>query len=149
MLATKGETFTGKSVAISGSGNVAQYACEKVIELGGKPMTMSDSSGFIHDADGIDAEKLAWIMDLKNNRRGRISEYADHIASASYAASQPEPSVNGLWSVKVDVALPCATQNEINGDEAQSLVDNGVMVVGEGANMPCTPEAIECFQAME
>ncbi|PXY73660.1 MAG: NADP-specific glutamate dehydrogenase, partial [Methanobacteriota archaeon] len=146
MLATKGETFAGKSVAISGSGNVAQYACEKVIELGGKPVTMSDSSGFIHDADGIDAEKLAWIMDLKNNRRGRISEYADHFASASYAAAQPEPSVNGLWSVKVDVALPCATQNEINGDEAQSLVDNGVMVVGEGANMPCTPEAIECFQ---
>ena len=146
MLATKGETFAGKTVAISGSGNVAQFACEKVIELGGKPVTMSDSGGFIHDGDGIDSEKLAWIMDLKNKRRGRISEYADHFDGATYTAAQPEPSVNGLWSVPVDVALPCATQNEINGDEAKSLVDNGVLVVGEGANMPCTPEAIECFQ---
>ncbi len=147
MLATKGEDFAGKTVAISGSGNVAQYACEKVLDLGGKPLTMSDSSGFIHDPAGIDREKLTWIMDLKNNRRGRISEYADNFDGAIYTAAQPEPSVNGLWSVKVDVALPCATQNELNGAEAQALVANGVQAVGEGANMPCTPEAVECFQS--
>ena len=147
MLGTKGDSLEGKTVAISGSGNVAQFACEKVIELGGKPVTMSDSSGFIHDPAGIDREKLAWVMDLKNNRRGRISEYAENFDGATYTVSEPEPAVNGLWSVPVDVALPCATQNEINGSEAQSLVDNGVQAVGEGANMPCTPEAVACFQS--
>lgn len=146
MLATKGESFEGKTVAISGSGNVAQYACEKVLDLGGKPVTISDSGGFIHDPEGIDREKLAWIMDLKNNRRGRISEYVNTYPNATYTAAQPEPSVNGLWSVPVNVALPCATQNEINGAEAQALVDNNVMALGEGANMPCTPEAIEVLQ---
>ena len=146
MLAAQGKSFEGATVSISGSGNVAQFACEKVLDLGGKPVTMSDSSGFIHDTDGIDRAKLAWIMDLKNNRRGRISEYAAEFSSATFTASAPEPSSNGLWGVNVDVALPCATQNEINGAEAQILVDNKVMAVAEGANMPCTPEAVEVFQ---
>ena len=146
MLAAQGKSFEGATVSISGSGNVAQFACEKVLDLGGKPVTMSDSSGFIHDTDGIDRAKLAWIMDLKNNRRGRISEYAAEFSSATFTASAPEPSSNGLWGVNVDVALPCATQNEINGSEAQMLVDNKVMAVAEGANMPCTPEAVEVFQ---
>ena len=147
MLATKGKSFEGATVAISGSGNVAQFACEKVLDLGGKPVTMSDSSGFIHDPAGIDREKLAWIMDLKNNRRGRMSEYADQFDGVEYTASKPEPNLNGLWGTNVDIALPCATQNEINGKEAQMLVDNEVIAVAEGANMPCTPEAVECFQA--
>ena len=146
MLAAQGKSFDGATVSISGSGNVAQFACEKVLDLGGKPVTMSDSSGFIHDPEGIDRAKLAWIMDLKNNRRGRISEYAAEYSSATFTASAPEPSSNGLWGVNVDVALPCATQNEINGTEAQMLVDNKVMAVAEGANMPCTPEAVEVFQ---
>ena len=147
MLATKGKSFEGATVAISGSGNVAQFACEKVLDLGGKPVTMSDSSGFIHDPAGIDREKLAWIMDLKNNRRGRIKEYADHFDGVEFTVSKPEPNLNGLWDTNVDIALPCATQNEINGEEAQMLVDNEVIAVVEGANMPCTPEAVECFQA--
>ena len=146
MLAAQGESFEGKLVSISGSGNVAQFACEKVLDLGGKPITMSDSSGFIHDPAGIDREKLAWIMDLKNNRRGRISEYAAHFDGVTFTASAPEPTPNGLWGINVDVALPCATQNELNGPEAQMLVDNNVMAVAEGANMPCTPEAVEVFQ---
>ena len=146
MLAAQGQSFDGKLVSISGSGNVAQFACEKVLDLGGKPVTMSDSSGFIHDPAGIDREKLAWIMDLKNNRRGRISEYAAHFDGVTFTASAPEPTPNGLWGVNVDVALPCATQNELNGAEAQMLVDNNVMAVAEGANMPCTPEAVEVFQ---
>jgi len=146
MLAAQGKSFEGATVSISGSGNVAQFACEKVLDLGGKPVTMSDSSGFIHDPEGIDRAKLAWIMDLKNNRRGRISEYATEYSSATFTPSAPEPSSNGLWGVNVDVALPCATQNEVNGAEAQMLVDNSVMAVAEGANMPCTPEAVEVFQ---
>jgi len=146
MLATKGKSFDGALVSISGSGNVAQFACEKVLDLGGKPVTFSDSSGFIHDPDGIDREKLAWVKDLKNNRRGRISEYVKQYPSATFTASEPEPSLNGLWGVNVDVALPCATQNELNGEEAKMLVANNVIAVGEGANMPCTPEAVEVFQ---
>jgi glutamate dehydrogenase (NADP+) len=146
MLATKGKSFEGAVVSISGSGNVAQFACEKVLDLGVKPVTFSDSSGFIHDPDGIDREKLAWVMDLKNNRRGRISEYVKQYPSATFTASAPEPSLNGLWGVDVDVALPCATQNELNGEEAKMLVANKVIAVGEGANMPCTPEAVEVFQ---
>jgi glutamate dehydrogenase (NADP+) len=139
MLATKGDGFDGKTVAISGSGNVAQYAAEKVNQLGGKVVTLSDSKGFIHDPDGIDAEKLAWVMDLKNNRRGRISEYADHFASAEfYEGKRP-------WGVTCDVALPCATQNELDGADAATLIGNGCVCVAEGANMPCTPEAIEAF----
>ena len=146
MLATKDKSFEGATVAISGSGNVAQFACEKVLDLGGKPVTMSDSSGWIHDPAGIDREKLAWIMDLKNNQRGRISEYADHFEGVTFTKSQPDPSVNGLWAVPVDVALPCATQNELNAEEAQALVDGGCTAVAEGANMPCTPGAVEIFQ---
>jgi glutamate dehydrogenase (NADP+) len=139
MLNTKGDGFNGKTVVISGSGNVAQFATEKVIQLGGKVVTLSDSKGFIHDPDGIDADKLAWVMDLKNNRRGRISEYADNFASAKfYEGKRP-------WGVTCDVALPCATQNELDGNEAVTLIGNGCVCVAEGANMPCTPESIEAF----
>jgi len=141
MLATKGDSFAGKTVVISGSGNVAQYAAQKATELGGKVVTMSDSKGFIHDPAGIDADKLAWIMDLKNVRRGRISEYAAQFEGATFTeGSRP-------WGIKADVALPCATQNELNGDEANTLLANGVICVAEGANMPSTPEAIEAFHA--
>ena len=146
MLSTKGKSFDGITVSISGSGNVAQFACEKVLDLGGIPVTMSDSSGFIHDSEGINREKLAWIMDLKNNRRGRISEYVAEFSSATFTASAPEPSTNEIWGVNVDVALPCATQNEINVAEAKMLIDNNVVAVVEGANMPCTPKAVELFQ---
>ncbi len=139
MLATKGDSFQGKTVAISGSGNVAQYACEKVTELGGKVLTMSDSKGFIFDEDGINADKLAWIMDLKNNRRGRIKEYANEFSSATYTeGARP-------WGTICDVALPCATQNELDASEATTLLNNGCMCVVEGANMPSTPDAIEKF----
>jgi glutamate dehydrogenase (NADP+) len=138
MLKTKGDSFEGKVVTISGSGNVAQYACEKVTELGGKVVTLSDSSGYIYDANGIDAEKLAFVMELKNVKRGRIKEYADKYGCEFHAGQRP-------WSVKCDVALPCATQNELNKEEAQALVNNGVICVSEGANMPTTPEAVELF----
>ncbi len=141
MLNTKSEGFKGKTVVISGSGNVAQFACEKATQLGGKVVTMSDSKGYIHDKNGIDAEKLAWIMDLKNVKRGRIREYAQHFDGVTYHEGETP------WHVKCDVAMPCATQNELNADDAQALVNNGVMAVAEGANMPCTPEAIEKFHA--
>ena len=141
MLATKGESFNGKIVAVSGSGNVAQYACEKATQLGAKVVTMSDSEGYIYDADGIDAGKLAWVMDLKNVRRGRISEYAQQYPNAQFIAGKRP------WEVKAQIALPCATQNELNGEEAKALIANGVMCVAEGANMPSTPEAIAAFQA--
>ena len=144
MLSTKDKSFQGARVAISGSGNVAQFAAEKVLDLGGKPVTFSDSSGFIYDSEGIDRQKLAYVMDLKNNRRGRIKEYAQEYG-CEYTETEPEPNLNGLWGVEVDIALPCATQNEMNGEEARMLVDNGCVAVAEGANMPCTPEAIECF----
>ena len=146
MLATKGKSFEGAVVSISGSGNVAQYACEKVLDLGGKPVTMSDSSGWIHVPGGIDREMLAFIMDLKNNKRGRIHEVADAYDNVTFTASAAEPAINGLWAVDVDIALPCATQNELNGEEAAALVSNNVIAVAEGANMPCTPEAVEAFQ---
>ena len=145
MLSAKGKSFDGATVAISGSGNVAQFACEKVLDLGGKPVTMSDSGGYIHDPTGIDRDKLSWIMDLKNKSRGRIKEYAERFDGVEYTESEPEPNLNKLWGTKVDVALPCATQNEINGDEAKMLVDGGAIAVAEGANMPCTPEAVEVF----
>ena len=145
MLSTKGKSFEGARVAISGSGNVAQFACEKVLDLGGKTVTMSDSGGYIYDESGIDREKLAWIMDLKNNKRGRIKEYAEHFDGVEYTESKPEPNHNQLWATEVDVALPCATQNEVNESEARMLVEGGVLAVAEGANMPCTPEAIEVF----
>jgi glutamate dehydrogenase (NADP+) len=141
MLATKGESFNGKIVAVSGSGNVAQYACEKATELGATVVTLSDSEGYIYDAEGIDAGKLAWVMDLKNVRRGRISEYTKQYPNAQFVAGKRP------WEVKAHIALPCATQNELNGEEAQVLIANGVMCVAEGANMPSTPEAIAAFQA--
>lgn len=139
MLKTKGETFEGKKVAISGSGNVAQYAAEKATQLGAKVVTMSDSGGYIYDKDGIDADKLAVIMEIKNEKRGRISEYLETYSTAEYHQGERP------WSIKVEVALPCATQNELNEQEAQTLVDNGCICVAEGANMPCTPEAIAVF----
>ncbi|GAB5563538.1 MAG: NADP-specific glutamate dehydrogenase [Winogradskyella sp.] len=139
MLSISNDSFQGKNVVISGSGNVAQFAAEKSIELGAKVLTLSDSGGYIYDEDGIDSEKLAFVMDLKNNKRGRISEYADKYPSAKYFAGERP------WSVKCDIALPCATQNELNGDEAKQLVDNGCICVSEGANMPSTPEAIYEF----
>ncbi len=139
MLKTKGDSFKGKTVVISGSGNVAQYAVEKATQLGGKVVTMSDSGGFIYDKDGIDADKLAFVMDLKNEKRGRISEYVNKYPSAEYHSGQRP------WGVKCDIALPCATQNELNGEEAKTLVANGCACVAEGANMPSTPEAIAVF----
>ncbi len=146
MLATKGKSFDGAKVSISGSGNVARYAAEKVLQLGGKPVTLSDSSGWIYDSSGITEDKLAWVNDLKCNRRGRIKEYAEHFSGVTYTAAEPEPSVNGLWGIVADVALPCATQNELNVREAESLIANNVLAVVEGANMPCTPEAVEAFR---
>ena len=140
MLATKNDSFEGKTVVISGSGNVAQYACEKATELGGTVVTMSDSSGYIHDKDGIDAEKLAYIMEIKNVNRGRISEYTEKYTSATFHKGERP------WSVNCDIAMPCATQNELDKAEAEMLVKNNVLVVAEGANMPTTPEAIEVLQ---
>lgn len=139
MLAVQNDTLKDKTISISGAGNVAQYACEKATEFGAKVVTMSDSSGYIHDPEGIDVDKLAFIMDLKNEKRGRISAYADHYESATFHEGRP-------WGVKCDIALPCATQNELNEEEANALIENNVMVVAEGANMPCTPDAIEAFQ---
>ena len=143
MLKTRNEDFAGKEVVISGSGNVAQYAAEKVLQLGGKVLTLSDSGGFVFDKDGIDEEKLAFVMDLKNNKRGRISEYADKYPNATYHKGEKP------WGVKCDVALPCATQNELDGDEAKSLIAGGCICVAEGANMPSTPEAIHAFHEAE
>ena len=140
MLATRGDSFKEKIVAVSGAGNVAQYATEKVTELGGKVVTLSDSSGYIYDADGIDTDKLAFVMELKNVKRGRISEYVEKYPSAKFFKGERP------WSVKCDVALPCATQNELNEEEAKTLVANGCICVAEGANMPTTPEAIEVLQ---
>jgi glutamate dehydrogenase/leucine dehydrogenase len=138
MLATRGDTFKGKTVSVSGSGNVAQYACEKATELGAKVVTLSDSNGYIYDPKGITAEKLAWAMELKNVRRGRISDYADKFNCEYHEGQRP-------WGVKVDIALPCATQNEVNDEEASTLVKNGCICVSEGANMPSTPDAVEVF----
>jgi len=138
MLATKGDSFEGKTVAISGSGNVAQFACEKATQLGAKVVTLSDSSGYIYDKDGIDAEKLAFIMELKNVKRGRVKEYAEHFNCEFFEGQRP-------WEIQCDIALPCATQNELNGEEAAKLLANGCICVSEGANMPSTPEAIEAF----
>nr|WP_314896653.1 NADP-specific glutamate dehydrogenase [uncultured Flavobacterium sp.] len=140
MLATKGDSFTGKTVVISGSGNVAQYAAEKATQLGGKVVTMSDSGGYIYDADGIDGEKLAHVMVIKNELRGRISDYITKYPSAKYVAGKRP------WDVKCDVALPCATQNELNEDEAKALVAHGCICVAEGANMPTMPDAVLVFQ---
>jgi glutamate dehydrogenase (NADP+) len=139
MLKTKGDDFNNKIVAVSGSGNVAQYAVEKVNELGGKVVTLSDSKGYIYDPAGIDSEKLAWVMELKNVKRGRIKEYASNFPGSEFHEGKRP------WDVKVDVALPCATQNELDGNQAKVLVENGCFCVAEGANMPSTPEAIAVF----
>ena len=139
MLATRGIDLKGKTVLVSGAGNVAQYTLEKLIQLGAKPLTCSDSDGYIYDPDGIDAEKLAFIKELKNIDRGRISEYAEEYGVKYVAGAKP-------WYEKADIALPSATQNEIDGDDAAALVANGVVAVAEGANMPSTPEAVKVFQ---
>lgn len=139
MLNHKGDSMKGKTVAISGSGNVAQFAAEKCLQLGAKVVTMSDSKGTVYDPEGIDGDKLAYIKDLKNVQRGRIKEYAAAFNSASFLEGQRP------WGVEVDVALPCATQNELNGEEAATLLAHGCICVAEGANMPSTPEAIEAF----
>jgi glutamate dehydrogenase (NADP+) len=139
MLKTKNEEIKGKTVVVSGSGNVAQYAAEKILQLGGKVLTLSDSGGYIYDKDGIDSEKLNFVMDLKNNKRGRISEYVKKYNSATYHEGKRP------WGVKCDIALPCATQNELDGNDAKELVANGCICIAEGANMPSTPEAIHAF----
>lgn len=140
MLETKGNSFAGKTVVVSGSGNVSQYAAEKATELGGVVVTLSDSGGYIYDAEGIDAEKLAFVMELKNELRGRISEYVDKYPKAKYVAGKRP------WEVKCDIALPCATQNELNEEEAKALVASGCICVAEGANMPTMPDAVTVFQ---
>ena len=139
MLSTKGDSFKGKTVSISGSGNVAQYAAEKVIEFGGKVVTFSDSSGYIYDPDGIGSEKLSYVMDLKNVKRGRIAEYAQKYGVKYFENQRP-------WGVPCEIALPCATQNEVDATEAKTLVKNGCICVSEGANMPCSNDAIKVFQ---
>ena len=139
MLNTKGDDFKNKKVAISGSGNVAQFSCEKCIQLGAKVVTLSDSKGYIYDSEGIDQEKLSWIMNLKNVERGRISQYTKKYPNASFHEGEKP------WDVSVDLALPCATQNELNDEHAELLVKNGCIAIVEGANMPCTPEAISVF----
>ncbi|NVK66783.1 MAG: NADP-specific glutamate dehydrogenase [Flavobacteriales bacterium] len=141
MLATKDDSFKGKTVAISGSGNVAQYALQKVIHLGGKVVTVSDSSGYVYAPNGLHSEHLSFLMELKNVRRGRINELAEAYDDITFHEGKRP------WGEKVDIALPCATQNELNGEEAQMLIDNGVICVAEGANMPTMPEAIEAFQS--
>ncbi len=145
MLATRGDTLTGKACLVSGSGNVAQFTVEKLLDLGAKAVTLSDSSGFIHDQEGIDRDKLAFVMDLKNVRRGRIKEYAEKYKSATFTSSDGGQDHNPLWDRKADCAFPSATQNEINSLDATNLVKNGVFVVSEGANMPTTPEGVNFF----
>jgi glutamate dehydrogenase/leucine dehydrogenase len=138
MLKKRGLGFASKTVTVSGSGNVAQFACQKATELGGKVVTLSDSGGTVHDPDGITPEKLAYVMELKNVKRGRIKEYADEFKCQYMEGARP-------WSVKCDIALPCATQNELSEDDARTLLKNGCVCVGEGANMPSVPEAVKMF----
>ncbi len=145
MLETQNETFEGKRCLVSGAGNVAQFITEKLIELGGIVITVSDSSGFIHDPDGITREKLKWISDLKNVRRGRIEEYTDAHPGANFTGADPTLRYNPMWDIPADCAFPCATQNEINDKDAQHLISNGIKVVAEGANMPSTPEAVDLY----
>jgi len=145
MLQTRGETFEGKTCLVSGSGNVAQFTTEKILELGGKVVTMSDSSGYVFDEEGIDSERLAYIMDLKNIRRGRISEYVDKYSNAVYVPVDPNLDFNPLWDHRAECAMPCATQNEINEVDGANLLKNGVYLVSEGANMPSVPGAVDQF----
>jgi len=145
MLKTRDETLEGKTCLVSGSGNVAQYTIEKILDLGGKALTCSDSSGYIYDEEGIDRDKLEYLMMLKNVRRGRVKEYAEKYPNAVYTDVDSTQDHNPLWNHKADCAFPSATQNEINAKDAQNLVNNGVYVVSEGANMPTVPEGIEIF----
>jgi glutamate dehydrogenase (NADP+) len=145
MLKTRGDSLDGKVCLISGSGNVAQYTAEKLIQLGAKPVTLSDSSGFIYDPEGVDEDKLAYVMELKNVRRGRIEEYAGEFSSAKYTATDPTLGHNPMWAVEAACAFPSATQNEINAKDAEHMAKNGVFVISEGANMPTTPEGVEVF----
>jgi glutamate dehydrogenase (NADP+) len=145
MLAARGETLEGKTCLVSGSGNVAQYTCEKLLDLGGKPVTLSDSSGYVYDPDGITREKLAFVIDLKNVRRGRINEYAEQFKSAKFTKTDPKKGHNPLWDHKAECAFPSATENEINLQDAKNLLKHGVYVVSEGANMPTVPEGVELF----
>ena len=145
MLATRGDTIEGKTCLVSGSGNVAQYAIEKILELGGRPVTASDSNGFIYDEEGIDSAKLYSLMELKNQRRGRIREYLEKYPSATYTPFDPVAEVNPQWDIKADCAFPCATQNEIGGKDAENLLANGVFCVAEGANMPSSVRAVNTF----
>lgn len=145
MLNVKGQSLEGKTALVSGSGNVAQYTVEKLLDLGAKPVTLSDSSGYIYDEEGIDREKLAFVMNLKNIRRGRIKEYADKYTNAVYTLVNPNLDYNPLWNHKADAAFPGATQNEINAKDAQNLLNNGIKVVSEGANMPTTPDGIQIY----
>jgi len=147
MLATRDDSLAGKTCLVSGSGNVAQYTVEALINLGARPLTLSDSGGFIHDPSGIDAEKLAWVLDLKNSRRGRIAEYADRFPGATYTRAAISDH-NPLWNIPADCAFPSATQNEITAKDAVNLISNGVIAVTEGANMPCTPQAVAEFLAV-
>jgi glutamate dehydrogenase (NADP+) len=147
MLATRGESLEDRVCLVSGSGNVAQYTVEKLLDLGARPVTLSDSDGFVFDPDGIDRDKLAWVMELKNVRRGRIGEYAERFPAATYRAVRGAGYGNPLWAVPATCAFPCATQNEVADVDAQRLLANGVVAVTEGANMPCTPEAVERFVA--
>jgi glutamate dehydrogenase (NADP+) len=145
MLAAQGDSLAGKTCLVSGSGNVAQYTVEKLLDLGARPVTLSDSAGFVHDPAGIDRDKLAWVMDLKNSRRGRIGEYTEAFAGCTYTAFSPDGGANPLWAVPADCAFPSATQNEINGEDAANLIAGGVRVIAEGANMPSAPEAVDAF----
>jgi glutamate dehydrogenase (NADP+) len=145
MLSTRGETIEGKTCLVSGSGNVAQYAIEKILDLGGKPVSASDSNGFIYDEDGIDTAKLHYLMELKNERRARINEYLEKYPSAVYTPFDPMATSSPQWDIKADCAFPCATQNEINGSDAKNLLKNGVYLVTEGANMPSTVGAVNTF----
>ena len=145
MLETVGESLEGKTCLVSGAGNVAQFAVERITELGGKVITMSDTSGIVHDPDGIDSKKLAWVMTLKNKRRAQMEEYVEQFRGASFTRADPTLQYNPLWSIKADCAFPCATQNELNSKDAEHLLQHGVMLVCEGANMPTTPEGVDMF----
>jgi glutamate dehydrogenase (NADP+) len=145
MLATRGDSMKGKVCLVSGSGNVAQYTVEKVTQLGGKCVTLSDSNGYVYDEAGVDADKLAYVMDLKNVKRGRIEEYAKKYKGVVYTPVDPKADFNPLWNHKAQCAYPSATQNEVNGKDAANLLRNGVFVVSEGANMPSTPEAMKAY----
>ena len=145
MLNTKNSNFENKTCLISGSGNVAQHATEKILELGGKVVTLSDSSGYIYDESGINRNKLDFVMTLKNMKRGRIREYCDKYPKTVYTPADPNLDYNPIWDHKADCAFPCATQNEINAKDAQNLINNGIFLVSEGANMPSTPNAVDIF----